>query len=99
MSGLVVAGRCCSLAIRVAFGSTATIQLRLPAHGPASPCIACYTTHTHLLPPCRRATRRIACRPGVGGAMIPRTCDAAVLPGQANTSGTDPYILLAERAA
>ena len=38
------------------------------------------------MPVCR-ATKRIACRPGVGGAMIPRTCDAAALPGQNNNVG------------
>ena len=30
--------------------------------------------------------------------MIPRMCDAAALPGQTNQCGTDPYILLADKA-
>jgi hypothetical protein len=30
--------------------------------------------------------------------MIPRNCDAAALPGQSNQCGTDPYILLADKA-
>lgn len=42
--------------------------------------------HRILMPTCR-ATKRIACRPGVGGAMIPRICDAAALPGQQNNVG------------
>jgi DNA replicative helicase MCM subunit Mcm2 (Cdc46/Mcm family) len=45
-----------------------------------------------------RATKRIACRPGVGGAMVPRLCDAAALPGQANQCGQDPYLVLADRS-
>lgn len=45
-----------------------------------------------------RATKRIACRPGVGGAVIPRACDAAALPGQTNQCGTDPYILLPDKS-
>lgn len=46
----------------------------------------------------RRATKRIACRPGVGGALIPRVCDAAALPGQSNQCGQDPYIVLPDRS-
>jgi DNA replication licensing factor MCM5 len=55
---------------------------------------------TYLTVQCKecKATKRIACRPGVGGAMIPRTCDAAVLPGQNNNCGMDPYIILPEKA-
>lgn len=30
--------------------------------------------------------------------MIPRMCDAAALPGQANQCGQDPYIILPDRA-
>lgn len=45
-----------------------------------------------------RATKRVACRPGVGGAAIPRVCDAAALPGQSNQCGQDPYIVLPDRS-
>lgn len=45
-----------------------------------------------------KATKRIACRPGVGGAVIPRICDAAALPGQANQCGMDPYLVLADKS-
>ncbi|EFN58868.1 hypothetical protein CHLNCDRAFT_34202 [Chlorella variabilis] len=55
---------------------------------------------TYLTIQCKecKATKRIACRPGVGGAMIPRMCDAAALPGQSNQCGTDPYIVLADKS-
>ena len=46
-----------------------------------------------------RDTKRIACRPGVGGAVIPRTCDSQSLPGRAGDCGMDPYIVLADRAS
>eukprot|EP00887_Chlorella_sp_A99_P001470 scaffold8.g1470.t1 len=46
-----------------------------------------------------RDTKRIACRPGVGGALIPRACDAGALPGRASDCGQDPYVVLADRAA
>lgn len=34
----------------------------------------------------------------MGGALIPRSCDAAALPGQSNQCGQDPYIVLPDRS-
>ncbi|KAL3154113.1 hypothetical protein ABBQ32_013645 [Trebouxia sp. C0010 RCD-2024] len=45
----------------------------------------CKTCHT---------VRTVTCKPGFGGAMIPRTCDAATVGGQGNTCGQDPFIIL-----
>ncbi|PSC72741.1 DNA replication licensing factor MCM5 [Micractinium conductrix] len=55
---------------------------------------------TYIMLQCKecKATKKITCRPGVGGALIPRMCDAAALPGQSNQCGQDPYIVLADRA-
>lgn len=61
-------------------------------------CLPPPSPHRRVLLPTHRATKRIACRPGVGGAMIPRMCDAAALPGQSNQCGTDPYIVLADKS-
>lgn len=51
--------------------------------------------------PCLRSTKRITCRPGVGGALIPRSCDAnANVPGvgNGNQCGQDPYIVLPDKS-
>ena len=45
----------------------------------------CKTCHT---------VRTVTCKPGFGGAMIPRTCDAATVGGQGNTCGQDPFTIL-----
>lgn len=50
-----------------------------------------------------RSTKRIACQPGVGGARIPRSCDAnADVPGvpgsSGNECGIDPYIVLPDKS-
>lgn len=47
--------------------------------------LECKTCHT---------VRLVTCKPGYGGAMIPRTCDASTVGGQGNTCGQDPFIIM-----
>ncbi|DBB06454.1 hypothetical protein WJX77_000661 [Trebouxia sp. C0004] len=51
--------------------------------------LECKTCHT---------IKTVTCKPGVGGAMIPRMCDAATLGGEGNTCGQDPFIILPSRS-
>lgn len=44
-------------------------------------------------------TKKIVCKPGVGGVMIPRYCDAGGAPGGgAADCGTDPFSILPNRS-
>lgn len=44
-------------------------------------------------------TKRVVCKPGVGGAMIPRYCDMGGAPGQTgNDCGVDPFSILPNRS-
>ena len=47
--------------------------------------LECKTCHT---------VRSVTCKPGFGGALIPRTCDASTVGGQGNTCGQDPFTIL-----
>ena len=51
--------------------------------------LECKTCHT---------IKTVTCKPGVGGAMIPRMCDAATVGGEGNTCGQDPFIILPSRS-
>lgn len=47
--------------------------------------LECKTCHT---------VKSVTCKPGYGGAVIPRTCDASTVGGQGNTCGQDPFIIM-----
>ena len=51
--------------------------------------LECKTCHT---------IKTVTCKPGVGGATIPRMCDAATVGGEGNTCGQDPFIILPSRS-
>lgn len=58
---------------------------------------------THITVQCQscKMTQTVACRPGMGGALIPRSCNLSQ--GQPNTGGkndcgVDPFIMLADRS-
>jgi MCM OB domain len=56
---------------------------------------------THILVQCKtcKNTKRIACKPGMGGAMIPRFCDMGGAPGGgAPECGSDPFQILPSRS-
>ena len=47
-----------------------------------------------------KATRQLVCKPGKGGALVPRTCDnqAAATAGGQDPCGLDPYVVLPNRS-
>ena len=49
-------------------------------------------------------TRRLQCKPGMGGTMVPRQCEASAanpsgVGGNSNQCGLDPYVVIADRAS
>lgn len=56
---------------------------------------------TYLTIQCKECknTKRIVCKPGVGGAMIPRYCDQGGAPGmQGSSCGADSFSILPNRS-
>lgn len=53
---------------------------------------------THITIQCKdcKNTKVVACKPGIGGAAIPRSCDANVQagPGNPDACSMDPYQIL-----
>ena len=47
-----------------------------------------------------KTTKVVACKPGIGAAVIPRTCDATAQlgPGSTENCSLDPYLILADRS-
>lgn len=42
--------------------------------------------------------KQLTCKPGIGGAMIPRVCDAATMGGEGNSCGQDPFLVIPSRS-
>ena len=66
-----------------------------------SSCCAAQLKATFLTIQCKECknTKRIICKPGMGGAMIPRYCDMGGAPGApGNNCGVDCFNILPNRS-
>ena len=64
----------------------AVLMLQHKATYIALECKNCHTIKT------------LTCKPGIGGAMIPRVCDASAMGGEGNQCGQDPYMVIPSRS-
>lgn len=55
---------------------------------------------TYIMLECKQChtMKKLACKPGIGGAVIPRVCDASTMGGEGNSCGQDPYLVVPSKS-